>query len=364
MLASSKRFMGPRKALSLRVALVATLAVALSLGACSRSGNDSTSTVASGSGAGFDTPSLTPTQDLSKQDPCGLLTTAEIEAVLGPLAGPPYRVGNNGPDATGSACVYEERKGHQLRLNVTWEDGASLMAMLGKPAAAAADANMTGKLPLPDGFVAEGEWDEARIMGCCDISALRGDQLLQLDYGATALTDPQAIALLNAAFKRIGNPIAADGAGGVDAALAREAERQKSRPTCSLLTRAEIEAIIGPLLSAPEGDGTKCTFRYTLQGQDGKPRPWAMDVSVAWSGGYRIIREEPIMAASVMKGLLGDQAKDPGDIKPVSIPGPWEQAAVTMDFLAVKHDRLVRIDLRLTSRPVAEKVAAKLMEKL
>lgn len=296
-------------------------------------------------------------------DPCGLLEVKEVEAVMGPLAGPPYRMGSRGPDAEGSACIYEAKSGRELKLDVTWEGGASLLKMMGMPAAVAEGAGMKGKLPLPDGVTVAGEWDEAKTIGCCQIAALRGDQLVQFDYAATQLTDQQGVDLLNAALKRLDSPLKVDGSAGIKSALARAEQRPKEVPACSLLTQADVEPILGKLLSPPEGSDNSCTYRYTQVGQDGKPRPWAFDFKVSWQGGYRTIREEPAMAAGVMKGLIGGAA---GGAAPASesIPGPWEQAAVTSELLAVKKDVLMRADLRLVSRDVAAKLIGKAMEKI
>jgi hypothetical protein len=67
-----------------------------------------------------------------KQDPCGLLNPEEVAAVIGPLAGPPYR-SNGGvtPSPNGKSCRYETADLHALSVEVIWQGGAQFMGMMG-----------------------------------------------------------------------------------------------------------------------------------------------------------------------------------------------------------------------------------------
>jgi hypothetical protein len=72
-----------------------------------------------------------------------------------------------------------------------------------------------------------------------------------------------------------------------------------------------------------------------------------LDFSVAWIGGYLAFRSDSELAGKVFKGLMGDLAKDPADVQHVDYPGPWEQAdVIAVDFVAVRKDVLMRVDLR------------------
>src|SRR5262245_56256102 len=61
-------------------------------------------------------------------DPCSLLDPNEVQSVIGPLAGPPFRTreasDDNEPFDTGDACVYEATDFSSIKLAVTWKDGA------------------------------------------------------------------------------------------------------------------------------------------------------------------------------------------------------------------------------------------------
>src|SRR6266851_9267363 len=96
-----------------------------------------------------------------KNDPCGLLTLGEL-AVVGPLAGPPYRAVGATPQPKGDDCRYEAAAGRSIRVNVTWEGGAQLMGMMGAMESAVKQAGLSG-LKLLDGSTVAGEWDKAKI---------------------------------------------------------------------------------------------------------------------------------------------------------------------------------------------------------
>jgi hypothetical protein len=67
-----------------------------------------------------------------KHDPCSFLKVSEVEAVMGPLAGPPYRTsGRATPELNGRECRYETEDRRSIRLNVEWDGGKDFMSMLG-----------------------------------------------------------------------------------------------------------------------------------------------------------------------------------------------------------------------------------------
>jgi hypothetical protein len=295
-------------------------------------------------------------------DPCALLEVAEAEAALGKLAGPPYRVGQNGPEAGGNSCMYEAASGRTMQLGAMSEGAAQIFKMLGTPAAMAEAAGMKGKLPLPGGATFEGDWDEAKTIGCCQLDAMLGDRMVDLEFAATHLDMKQAATLVNASLKRLDKPLSIDGNSGVEAALARAAKKPKPVPVCGLLTLDEVQAILGPQTKAPAGSETSCTYAFTQMGLDGKPRTYPLELKVSWSGGYRTIREEAQMAGQIMGTLMGSEAKDAKAAE--AIPGPWDEAATTFHFMAVKNDVLMRVDLRIAPKDIAAKLIAKAMEKI
>jgi hypothetical protein len=46
------------------------------------------------------------------------------------------------------------------------------------------------------------------------------------------------------------------------------------------------------------------------------------------------------------------------------LAGPWDEAAAAVDFMAVRKDVIVRIDLRIADQATAQKVAGALLQKL
>src|SRR5262249_55842682 len=123
--------------------------------------------------------------------------------------------------------------------------------------------NVHKNFQLDDGTELSGEWDEASLtpMNCCIFNALRGDQLLAIDFTGTRLSLRQVAPLLDAAFKRMDKPLHINGNAAVAAALALDKTRPKPVDVCTLLTRAEVEAIVGPLGADPAGKGhDSCTY--------------------------------------------------------------------------------------------------------
>jgi hypothetical protein len=286
------------------------------------------------------------------------LTVAEVEAAIGPLAGPPFREGPSGFDF----CVYETRDLRSLKLKVTWSDGATTLRMMGLPAAMANASGMRGQLPLPDGVTVAGEWDEAKALSCCEINALLGDQLVTIDFMNTRLTSQQGVELLNRALQRLSKPLKnISGRAGNQAAAQRQASRAgrpKPVPACQLVTMADATKLLGQVEVLPVDNERKCQYRA-------KGRDELIDFSVAWDGGYRAFRSDGEMAGKVFRGLMGDMAKNPEDVKAKEYPGPWEQAGmIGTEFQAVRKDVRMSVDVRGTSEQNAQAVVSQAMQRV
>jgi hypothetical protein len=64
-------------------------------------------------------------------DPCGLLTTAEVEHVAGEgLVGPPFRVSNGIPNPDGRSCRYELAAFRAIDVEVDWSNGGQRFALI------------------------------------------------------------------------------------------------------------------------------------------------------------------------------------------------------------------------------------------
>jgi hypothetical protein len=230
-----------------------------------------------------------------KDDPCNLLDPKDVEAALGaPLAVPPFRAGD-GPataSADGDTCVYETAKFRYITLEVTREGGQRVYSMSGMTKGllkSSSDAqiqnNVKKNFKLDDGTEMTGEWDEASLMAmnCCIFMAMRGDQLITIDFTAAPATLRQAATLVDGAYKRMDNPLKIDGGGAIAAAKALDKTRPAKVPVCSILSRAEVEAILGALSEDPVPAG-ESVCRYNLPPVNNAPQQY--ELSVRWRGGY------------------------------------------------------------------------------
>ena len=348
-----------------RVAVVLVMSLGLGLGlalqGCSRGDNEGSS-----GGGPESSHEATAGNEATEPDSCGLLKVEEVEAVMGKLAVPPFQIGNKGPEVGGDRCGYRTADLREMQIGVTTEGGATLLKMMALPSGMAKDATLKGKLPLPEFADIAGDWDEARIIGCCNLNALLGDAMIDLNFAGTKLTMEQAAQLMNSALPRIRKPLPIKGNVGVAAALAQDAERPKERPVCSMFTRAEVEALLGPLTAEPTGSERDCTWRYQRKGIDGKLRDWPMEVKLRWRGGFADLRESVQLAGKVISSLIGggNSGGEAAAPEAAKIEGPWDEAASAVDFMAVRKDVIVHIDLHIADQATAEKFAGALLQKL
>jgi len=230
-------------------------------------------------------------------DPCNLLEPKEVEAVLGTLALPPYRAVNGPamPVPSGDTCVYETDNYRYITFQVVREGGSKVYSMSGmvrnlmKNGAGDADLQKEVRktLKLEDGSEVTGEWDEASLMplNCCIFQALRGDALITIDFTASAASLRQAADLVDAAYRRFDHPLAIDGGAAVAAAKSFDKTRPQRIDACRLLTRAEVEAILGPLPKQPTASGQDgCNYEIAPLQQ--------YELVLRWRGGYHDWRSD------------------------------------------------------------------------
>ncbi|MEO6414434.1 MAG: hypothetical protein ABIP73_00180 [Gemmatimonadaceae bacterium] len=278
------------------------------------------------------------------RNPCGLLESKEVEAILGvTLAGPPYRfnkTGKEGPAPDGEACRYETTSYHVVEVEVDWTGGAQMMKMHGA-VQKLADQHMKGVLKLANGSQLTGGWDEAKVVTCCTFIALHGDQAVTVDVSGSNATLEQAAKMADAALKRIDQPLPIDPAEGIAAAMARAAARPAERSPCSLVSRAEAEAALGTTLATdPVVDGSKCDYTSSERFVG------AISLGVSWRNGYAQFRQHVATAADVGKAFEPGADASQQTAQPVAadslLVGPWDSAQVVQDqFYAVKKDVLI-----------------------
>jgi len=309
------------------------------------------------------------------EDPCILVTRADAERYLGPLAHDPFRAGDAGdPNPAGSSCVYRAADGRSIRLDVSYKNGSAAMA------AASIGAGLAGPVlndPSAAADTLRGNWDKSAWM-IGHLYVLKGDVFIEVDVTGSRAGRHEAADLANRALGRLGQPLAYDGA-----AAARDAPRlRESGDACALVTRDEVEAILGPLAGAPTpgGHGSQTSCTYPLRRGAG-PGPAEVRLDVTWHGGfaalaggratmgaYRSHMETPIEGAAAPESVQREMAKDPtmqrmlGGLRQMAgqqgvqttaagfpatdslVAGPWDEAALLSgSFAAVKQDVLMSV---------------------
>lgn len=332
---------------------------------------------------------------LDGNDPCRLLSSTEAEAVLGaPLATAPYRSYGGIGDRAGlplegsDVCWYEAGNRHNLSVTLTRSNGGAVM----KGVAQVTDTvEKKTKAKFQDGTELAGEWDEAKVMNGTSFMALRGDTLVEIDTGGSEATPTQIGSLADAAIKRLDAPLPYDSRAGFKAAEAFYAKRPASGDPCSLLSKADIETVLGGAVQGePQANssGDECTYTYassrsglqklsdqgkipkgTLSEEEmkmmsgfmgalgaseavGDPAQGAAStdtlvLNVEWRNGYRLYRVSNQMMGSMGAGLGAEMGAAESKVLGSSsaLTGPWDHAQLSkVQFSSVKSD--VQISLR------------------
>lgn len=359
------------------------------LAGCGHNAPESATSSGAPTGTGAGPPmASTDSPEFDSDDPCNLLEPKEVEAVLGaPLAVPPFRGETpDRPNVTSNSCVYTTAGFHFITLEAHWKGGAqlySITTMAKKLLGGAPDPGMKAAikqgLRLDDGTEMVGEWDEATLMplSCCIFVAMRGDQSLSIDFTGSDATLKQAALLVNSAFKRFDAPLGVNGGANVTAAKGLAQQRIKPVDPCSLLSRAQVEAILGgKLITDPVGHGTdSCTYELKPVGIR-----QLYEVDFTWSGGFSKWRSDGFIsqaAAGTLAKLSGDAAgseagsgaeklvaQDLGNHGEVATPS-WDHGEQRgVQFMAVKKDVMAKIDLRGVNRDPAVRLLAAMMAKI
>ena len=311
-----------------------------------------------------------------EHDPCSLLDPKEVEAALGaPLATPPFRTSNSDPFINGDECTYEDAHLHRVVVKVDWDGATISWKMLGNVQTLINQGPTKGMLHLADGSDLAGTWDEARVQGCCAFATLLGDQGVTVDASDSNVGITAAAKLADAALKRLDKPLSIDGNGGVAAAKTYvAAHRPQRRDPCSFLTRAEAEAIIGPLSADPKSDGDDtCEYDRMIDSPTGGKLRTYLSIGVHWSYGYQELRENASIRQGFVSGITAGlpHGKDvkaalSGSDLP---PSPyWEVAYAggtrAGGLAAVKNDVMIGVDGLGIPREQMISVLEKAMSKL
>ncbi len=273
------------------------------------------------------------------KSPCDWISRADAEKAMGEsLTVAPVRARsaeNAIPQADGDACLYQLKSTSafsegKVALEVTADDPGTIQSGFGS--APMIDSTFKGKESHGDSMV-NGRWDyESNLPG--GIAMERAGRIV-IQVFAFGKSD-QGKALANAVIDHIADlPFVNDSA---DLAVPSE-----DPDPCSLVTRAEAEAVLGPLMMAPfrsressalaYGSGASCTY-YT-----GKHR--ALVITPTYRGGaarYRMMAGVGNMAGSVLGGAKA----------PDTLDGPWDQisTSATGVLVLMKGDKNVDIEFQ------------------
>ncbi|MEO9229022.1 MAG: hypothetical protein ABI216_08770 [Devosia sp.] len=280
-------------------------------------------------------------QTVDPHNPCGLVSEAEIVAVLGePLVGPAFRENNGTPDAEGDTCRYEASKYRSIAVTVNWEDGGLKLRLLGVVGSAIDQSALKGVLTLSDNTEVTGGWDAAKDFLCCEFNAQKGKALVVIDISSSGASLQQAASLADLAVKRLDAPLPTDNANAVALAVARAKARPVIVSACTLVGRAEAEAIVGaPLTAEPAGDDSSCRYAWKATGTDYEQE---LTLAVTWRGGLSEMRQTQAAIGNGLsfltaQGLPADQQQGTGT-------GLDEYAESIVGVAAVHNDVLLSVE--------------------
>jgi hypothetical protein len=294
------------------------------------------------------------------EDPCVLLSRAEVEALLGPLAANPFRAtGRGAPDPAGPTCLYRAANGQSVTLTPTYTGGALTLRAFGDTV-----------VPTP-GVVRSFWLPPGRLVALID------DALLDLDVANTTVGPRGAVRLARTAVPRLSTPLPYDGSAAARNALPW---RIATRDPCGMLDPGVVEAAVGPLSGpAQRIDSTGCRYprpRRGLTGQDVELR-FVWGNGVAWLNATRSGQEETSPRAltpglieriehdTVVRELLGAAGLDTTQLHELAaghatpLDGPWDAAAA-----APGEFRFARNGIGVTVLAPTREIARRLAERV
>ena len=327
----------------------------------------------------------------SRHDPCTLLSRADAEQVLGALRHDPYRVDGSGdPAPGGSACRYEAQTGRHLIMDVTFEGAQIGMRAIGLGAQIASPIFGADSAQLAS---LHGQWNEIHLLPG-HVMARKGDAMVDVGYEGSRAGLAGAARVADVALGRLGAPLPYDGA---TAARTAPGPLVTPRDPCTLVSRAEAEAILGTLASDPVSDASQTSCTYTLAGH----RAFAgqeVRLAVQWRDGFAALEGARSTAALVQRQVgggpppgalggtgdsgfgrfmqqvqgvmrsqgIGTQMTDSGLKTDSAVAGPWDEASLVagLEFSAVRQDVLLSLDLRTVPYDQARALIAKAMQRL
>ena len=286
-------------------------------------------------------------------DPCQWLSPDEVQAILGSFSAPPVRVRpgqNPTPDAYGTGCLYTLAMQPQMGTG-TVTLSVSLAGGEAADLVSNAAASMFGAAPTPvgadTGAAASPGWDHQTRLGTTYLARI-GHIGVQVDRGSFEISDAKARQLAATARDKMADrPFANPVDPMLDSILAAAGSSARQPPQgpdpCALLTRAEAEAVLGPLTVPPyrsaggtplwDANGDSCSY-FTGNGHR------ALTIMPTWSQGQMTFK----MAAG-MGGLGANVSGVDAGLAADTLEGPWDDAMQDMHGLLrfLKGDKMLEV---------------------
>ena len=296
------------------------------------------------------------------RSPCEWIPVSEVAALVGPLEGTPERVRNaeqSRPDADGTACLYRlaARPGmgkNELLVEVSPTAGVMFERTMGAMQQHFATVLADGKPPAEQekSDKADEGWDYSGglPMGLGSYIGRVGHLSVLVVSQSPDVPRPRLAALAAAVRDRVPDlpfPLPPD-------PMLEELKRQEggapdppaSGPDpCSLLTRAEVEAVLGPLVVEPyrssentplaDPYGSGCA--YLAKGHR------ALVLKPHWNGGEMMFGMARQVGGQVALAL---PEAGPDRESADTLDGPWDEAAAngtTGELYFLKGDRMLEL---------------------
>ena len=286
-------------------------------------------------------------------DPCQWLSPDEVQGILGSFSAPPVRVRpgqDPTPDAYGTGCLYTLAMQPQMGTD-TVTLSVSLSGGEAADLVSNAAASMFGAAPTPvgadTGAAASSGWDHQSRLGTTYLARI-GHIGVQVDRGSFEIPDDKARQLAAAARDKMADrPFANPVDPMLDSILTLAGSSPRQPPQtpdpCALLTRAEAEAVLGPLTVPPyrsagnsplwDPHGESCSY-FTGNGHR------ALSIMPTWSQGQMTFK----MAAG-MGGMVANATGVDAGMAADTLEGPWDDVMQDMHGLLrfLKADRMLEV---------------------
>jgi hypothetical protein len=286
-------------------------------------------------------------------DPCQWLPPDTVQGILGSFSAPRVRVRpgpHPSPDPYGTGCLYTLTLQPQmgtgtvvLSVMLSGGEAADLVSAATRSLFGAGPDTASGSGSAP----ARSGWDHETRLGTTYLARV-GHIGVQVDRGTFEIPDDKAKQLAAAARDRMADrPFANPMDPFLDSlqkASGRPAQPPPQGPDpCALLTRAEAEAVLGPLTVPPyrssgdtplwDASGESCSY-FTGNGHR------ALTIRPTWSQGQMTFK----MASGVGTTVANATGVDAG-LAADTLDGPWDDAMQDLHGMLrfLKGDRMLEV---------------------